>query len=464
MKKLNISGKDLKRIGIHDEQTVSLAKNILIKYFKQLPKKEALDIAKKVASNPDKFLNHPELGKIASRLKKKQASAPKSVRLRELRPYKIYGESYIEQGAIQQMETAMKLPIAVKGALMPDAHQGYGLPIGGVLAAENAVIPYGVGMDIGCRMCMSIYSLDTAGIQLNFKKWEQILDEHTRFGRAEFTEKKDDPVLDRPEFNEIKFLKSLQKKAYDQLGTSGHGNHFVDIGILEIHEAIPEKNLLPGTYLAVLSHSGSRGSGAEIARHYTRLAAQICELPKGAKSLAWLDLNSQEGQEYWKAMNWAGDYAAANHHFIHHKIAQAVGEEPLTMIENHHNFAWKEVQHDGTSLIVHRKGATPAHKEVLGIIPGSMATPAYIVRGLGNEDSINSAAHGAGRLMSRSDAKKRFSQKQIHELLKEKGILLIGAGTDEAPMAYKDIQEVMDLQKDLVRKAAVFYPKIVKME
>ena len=463
MKKLKLSGKDIRKTGIKEDRAISITKNVLEYHYKQLRKKEALEIVKKIIKNPDKYANHPELGQIAKALRKAPKSASKSVNLSKVKPYSIYGEEHIEQGALQQMDTAMRLPISIKGSLMPDAHQGYGLPIGGVVATKNAVIPYGVGMDIGCRMCMSIYDLGKDFIRSNADKLEKILNEHTRFGRSEFQEKKEHPVIDREEFKEISFLKSLQKKAYDQLGSSGHGNHFVDFGILEVKEAIPEKNLEPGKYFAILSHSGSRGSGAEIARHYTKIASQVCELPKGAKSLAWLDLSTQEGEEYWKAMNWAGDYSAANHHFIHDKLSKALGETPISRIENHHNFAWKEQQANGETWIVHRKGATPATKDVLGVIPGSMASPAYVVKGLGNEQSLNSAAHGAGRLMSRSEAKKRFSQNQLKDYLQVKGVTLLSAGIDEAPMAYKDINTVMSLQDDLVKKIAIFEPKIVKM-
>ena len=145
---------------------------------------------------------------------------------------------------------------------------------------------------------MSIYSIDVGDIRTKETKFKNLLNENTRFGRAEFQEHKSHPVLERPELNELGFLKSLKKKAYEQLGTSGHGNHFVDIGILEINEYLPEYDLQPGSYFAVLSHSGSRGPGAEIARHYTKIAMDKCELPKGARALAWLELSSQEGMEY----------------------------------------------------------------------------------------------------------------------------------------------------------------------
>jgi len=464
MKKLKISGKDLRSIGIKDDRALSITKNILEKYYKHTRKMDALDMVKKVIKHPDKFQKHPELGHVAKAIKQPEKSSKQSVSLSETKPYRIYGKDQIEQGALQQMETAMSLPISVKGALMPDAHQGYGLPIGGVVATKNQVIPYGVGMDIGCRMCLSIYNLDHSIIENHPHKLQKILNEHTRFGRSEFQDRKEHPIIDREEFQEIPFLKSLQKKAYDQLGTSGHGNHFVDVGILEIKEFIDEQRIAPGVYFAILSHSGSRGTGAEIARHYTKVASQLCELPKGAKSLAWLELTSQEGQEYWKAMNWAGDYSAANHHMIHQKLAKALGEEPLGILENHHNFAWKEMlPEDGEEFIVHRKGATPAKKDALGIIPGSMASPAYIVRGKGAPESLNSAAHGAGRRMSRGEAKRQFTTKALNDYLTTKGVLLMGGGTDESPMAYKDINEVMQHQEDMIDIIATFKPKIVRM-
>jgi tRNA-splicing ligase RtcB len=462
--KLNIQGKDLRRIGLKDERAASLAKQIMQKHYKDHKKEEALEILKKVIHNPDKFRNHPQLGKISEILTHKAPKQePVSTGMGKAGPYTIFGKDSIEKGALEQMETAMKLPISLKGALMPDAHQGYGMPIGGVLATENQVIPYGVGMDIGCRMCMSVYDLNINKIDSETTRLMRVLEENTRFGKAEFQGPREDPVLDRPELNEIGFLKSLKKKAYDQLGTSGHGNHFVDIGILELNQYVPEQDLPPGTYFAILSHSGSRGSGAEIARHYTHIAMDKCNLPKGARSLAWLDLDTEEGIEYWTAMNWAGAYSAANHHHIHDRLSGALGSQPLALFENHHNFAWHEKLSDGRQVIIHRKGATPATKGVLGIIPGSMADNGYLVRGRGSEEALNSAAHGAGRRMSRSQAKKQFSEKQMKKYLAERNIHLMGGGLDESPMAYKDISEVMRHQSDMVDILAVFKPRIVRM-
>jgi tRNA-splicing ligase RtcB len=194
-------------------------------------------------------------------------------------------------------------------------------------------------------------------------------------------------------------------------------------------------------------------------------------LPGEASNLAWLRLDEQEGHEYWMAMNLAGDYASACHHIIHQKIAKQLGRQPLKMVENHHNFAWKEMHvvdsADGgkaKEVIVHRKGATPADKNVLGIIPGSMTAPGFIEKGLGEEASVNSASHGAGRKMSRTSAIKSITHSQLNEVLAKHGVKLLGGGLDEAPFAYKDIHEVMKAQKHLVETIGLFYPKIVKMD
>jgi len=262
--------------------------------------------------------------------------------------------------------------------------------------------------------------------------------------------------------NEIPFIQNLKDKAWTQLGSSGGGNHFVEFGIMEFQAEDKELGIHEGTYLALLTHSGSRGLGAMIANHYTKLAMQLCKLPYEANHLAYFDLDSAEGQEYWMAMNLAGDYASACHEVIHEKVLSELGAERLAKIENHHNFAWKE-KWKGEDVIVHRKGATPAGEGVMGIIPGSMAAPGFSVRGKGEEQSINSASHGAGRLMSRTQAIKTLSRSEVSKKLEDLGITLIGADLDEAPMAYKNIHEVMAAQTDLVNVVASFHPKVVRM-
>lgn len=269
-------------------------------------------------------------------------------------------------------------------------------------------------------------------------------------------------MLERSEFKDIRFVKNLFDKAAGQLGTSGSGNHFVEWGIATITDAQNEWGLARGSYVALLSHSGSRGLGAQIAGHYTQVAKDLCPLPEKARHLAYLDLHSEAGQEYWLAMNLAGDYASACHHLIHKRLIASMGATLLARVENHHNFAWKEM-YEGKEVIVHRKGATPAGKGVLGVIPGSMTAPGFIVRGKGEVSSLQSASHGAGRLMSRTQAQKSITDQQLTQVLQEHGVTLIGGGLDEAPGAYKDINTVMAAQTDLVEVIGSFVPKVVRM-
>lgn len=463
-----LRGKHLMDIGYDEGKIVGIAVNAVQRSYKNRTRAYKLDLLKKVLHDPSQYINDDVFWKVAKELcaqKELQVEQLEFALKTQLPEYAVYGMEQIEPGAIHQMNQAMKLPISVSGALMPDAHHGYGLPIGGVLATKNAVIPYGVGVDIGCRMCLSVFDLDAKMITERTDYLEDLLLEYTRFGNKHVFERpKMHPVLDRDEFSTIPYVKTLRSRAAYQIGTSGGGNHFVEFGIVEFSEGQNVFNRLPGQYLALLSHSGSRGLGANIARFYTKLAQERCRLPEGARQLSWLGLDTEAGQEYWAAMNLAGDYASANHHQIHERIGKALGERHMVRVENHHNFAWKETDSSGNELIVHRKGATPASKGELGMIPGSMTAPGYIVRGKGNEKSLNSASHGAGRVMSRTQAKASIAPKFFKDHLKRSGIRLIGGGIDEAPMAYKNIKQVMNNQTDLVEVLGTFLPKIVRMD
>ncbi len=375
-------------------------------------------------------------------------------------PYRQWGTD-IEPESVQQLENACSLPVSVRGALMPDAHPGYGLPIGGVLATKNAVIPYAVGVDIACRMKMTVLDMPVSALEGKTQVLERAIAKETRFGiGSNFKHPRDHAVMDA-DWSVSPVTRRLKDKAWSQLGSSGSGNHFVEFGIFEVDNA--SLGIPPGQYLALLSHSGSRGAGATIAGHYSKLAMRHhAELPKELTHLAWLDLDLEDGQEYWAAMQLMGRYAEANHACIHRHMARNLGVRVLLDLENHHNFAWEE-EHDGEMVIVHRKGATPAGEGVLGIIPGSMASPTYIVRGKGNAASMRSAAHGAGRVMSRTKAKQTFAWSHVRKQLKERGVRLISAGLDEVPGVYKDIDTVMAAQEDLVERIATFHPKLVKM-
>jgi tRNA-splicing ligase RtcB len=458
--------RDLAAIGIPAGPSAEKAKQ-LFQQAKTAKRKmrDVQDDLKRVAGSPGEFVNHERYGALAQLLVE-HAAAQNTFRPRAKdAPYQIWGNN-LEPDAVRQLQNACKLPVAVAGALMPDAHVGYGLPIGGVLATNEAVIPYAVGVDIACRMKMTVLDLPVNTLRDGQSRLANALERETRFGiGATFRAPRQHDIMDR-DWNISALTLKLKDRARSQLGTSGSGNHFVEFGeLMVMNDAV---GLAAGRYLALLSHSGSRGTGAQIAQHYSRLARDLHpELPKELSHLAWLDLSSEPGQEYWAAMELMGQYAAANHALIHAHIAKTLGVDVLIDIENHHNYAWRErhTHPDGSEseMIVHRKGATPAGAGVLGIIPGSMGTPGYVVRGKGVASSLNSASHGAGRRMSRTKAKEMFNWDMAQRFLRARGVTLLSAGLDEVPMAYKDIDEVMAAQQDLVEPLARFEPRLVKM-
>ncbi|RYZ45251.1 MAG: RtcB family protein, partial [Sphingobacteriales bacterium] len=462
MKILKITPTTLLELGFSPSPAIPLITGTVGSFYHEGEEKAAMMHLKDLLSDPAAFLNDPVWKTCAEALMPKEDG---TISLKRSSPYNVYGQSQIEAGAMRQMDIAVQLPVSVAGALMPDAHQGYGLPIGGVLATRNAVIPYGVGVDIGCRMCLSIYDIPGSHLDTGFAQYKRELIANTKFGAGAGYHgqyKSDHAVLEDPAFRATPLARNLKDKAYTQLGSSGGGNHFVEFGIIEILDGENEFGIPSGNYLALLSHSGSRGLGAVTANHYTKLAKSICKLPKEAANLAYFGLDTAEGQEYWIAMNLAGNYASACHEVIHQKITKAIGAQLLARVENHHNFAWKEMV-NGEELIVHRKGATPAGNGVMGIIPGSMTAPGFLVRGKGNVASLNSASHGAGRQMSRTMANNSITKNMLREQLKTHGVTLIGGGTDEAPAAYKDIHAVMLAQTELVDVIAKFSPKLVRM-
>jgi tRNA-splicing ligase RtcB len=461
----NLKTKELSKIGYTNDQARSMVINTFSKHFKHHSKAEMMALLSAIKSQPETYVNDEIVGKIAATFieTEERCDHQNFSLLTETGRLKIYGSKEIQHSAKKQMEIAMSLPVTVQGALMPDAHTGYGLPIGGVLATKNAIIPYAVGVDIGCRMALTIIDETESLFKRYSHQMKVALKEQTHFGMEGSLEvQQEHEVMDSAGFNATPFLKALQGKAARQLGTSGGGNHFVEFGTITLYEdnalGLPAK-----TYVALLSHSGSRGLGANIANHYTKIAMDTCKLPREAKQLAWLSMDTEAGQEYFMSMNLAGDYAKACHDRIHANLLKALGLEPMTMVDNHHNFAWKQTMSDGQEVIVHRKGATPAHEGEMGIIPGSMASPAYLVMGKGEEQSLYSASHGAGRAMSRQRAKEGMTVSAMKKILANADVTLIGGSVEENPFAYKDIEAVIAAQKDLVEVQGRFMPKIVRM-
>lgn len=452
--------KDLIRLGVPLGEPQRRAVDFISQFILRGGDKARLeDEIRAIVATPALFAEDP----LRKEFAKSIVNAPPPPRVAPV-PWRQWGQG-LEQEAVNQMAKACLLPVSVAGALMPDAHVGYGLPIGGVLATENAVIPYAVGVDIACRMKMTVLDIPVRDLQNKQERLTRAIEAETRFGvGANFRARREHDVMDA-DWSVSPITLQNKDKAWSQLGTSGSGNHFVEFGLFTAHGRL--RQLEPGTYVALLSHSGSRGTGAAVCDHYSKIAfSEFPELPSELKRLAWLSLDTEAGQEYWAAMELMGRYAAANHACIHQHIAANLGATVLLDLENHHNFAWKEkhvIEGRERELIVHRKGATPAGEGVLGIIPGSMASPGYVVSGKGNAESLHSASHGAGRVMSRKAANQKFNWKDVKQFLRAQGVTLISAGLDEVPMAYKNINEVMAAQHDLVTVLGEFMPKLVKM-
>ncbi|MEJ7842356.1 MAG: RtcB family protein [Rubrobacter sp.] len=467
-----VTGRDLIENGWPEGPTIGLALAVVKKLNRAgMDDDSILRELEKTRAAPDEPAD-PALEPLAReivKLRDAETRASEHELRDEPRPYGVWGADLIEPGTTAQMENAMRLPISVGGALMPDAHLGYGLPVGGVLATNGVVIPWAVGVDIACRMRLSVYDVAPDLTENRKDNLTEVLLRSTNFGagsKYKESRRPEHEVMEDPAWEATPFLKGLKDTGLAQLGTSGSGNHFVEWGVFEAlgDEEIGGAFVAGHKYLALLSHSGSRGVGFKIANRYSKIAKKKHpELDKRVADLAWLDLTSEEGEEYWLSMQLAGRYASANHAVIHDKVSDALGEQVLTKVENHHNYAWSE-EVDGREAIVHRKGATPAGRGVMGVIPGSMGDPGYVVRGRGNSDSINSAAHGAGRRMSRTQAFKTLSEARWKEYLAERDITLIGGSLDEAPMAYKDVETVVGLQGDLVELVGRFTPKIVRMD
>lgn len=415
-----------------------------------------------VRRRPARYADHAVFGPLARLLLERPASAD-GLRA-ECVPRAVWGRELLDEATLAQFETACRLPVAARAAQMADGHVGYGLPIGGVLATRGTVIPYAVGVDIACRMRLSVFAEPVELLQTRRDDLKRALVTETRFGvGAEFSggERREHAVMDEPTWSEQPLLAALKDRAWAQLGSSGSGNHFAEWGELET-DGVEDLGLAGGRYLALLSHSGSRYLGGQVAEHFTKLAQARSALPPAARQLAWLDLDHDDGRAYWEAMSLAGRYAAANHELLHTHVARAAGLATRAVVENHHNFAWLET-HDGEELVVHRKGATPAGAGVLGIIPGSMGEAGYVVRGLGQPAALCSASHGAGRRLSRKQANATLTLAERTRWLAEAGVELLAGGLDESPQAYKRLPEVMRAQRDLVEPLAAFTPRVVLM-
>jgi tRNA-splicing ligase RtcB len=364
----------------------------------------------------------------------------------EKRPVKMWLND-IEEGALAQAKNLANLPFTFKHiALMPDAHQGYGMPIGGVMATKGVVVPNAVGVDIGCGMCAVKTDISSIGVGL----LKKIMSEIRQAVPVGF-KKHSEPQLGMPEMGTWSMSNIASKEylnAEKSLGTLGGGNHFIEI----------QKG--SDGHIWFMIHSGSRNLGKKVADHYNGLAVELNErwhskVP-AEWQLAFLPLDSDEGYAYIQEMNDCTRFAYANRQLMSHRIADILKVyancEILDTINIAHNYATME-HHFNQNVMVHRKGATAARKGQPGIIPGSQGTSSYIVRGKGNSESFESCSHGAGRKMGRKQAQRELNLAEEQKRLDDMGVIhgiRNEKDLDEAAGAYKDIVTVMANQTDLV--------------
>ncbi|WP_310991338.1 RtcB family protein [Aequorivita marina] len=363
----------------------------------------------------------------------------------------------IEEGALEQAKDLANLDIAYKHiAIMPDSHQGYGMPIGGILATKDAIIPNAVGVDIGCGMC----SLKTDLQELETDDLKNILRqirETVPVGFKHHDAKQDAewmPALD----GDLPIVSQEYERGRYQVGTLGGGNHFIEI----------QKG--SDGYIWLMVHSGSRNIGYTVANHYHKKAVEATKKRGDTvpKDLSYFLRNTEDYDNYFKEMNYCIAFALQNRKLMMQRVKDAFAEfvpevEFSNFINKPHNFAaWEN--HFGEKVMVHRKGATRAEKDEWGMIPGSQGASSFLVKGKGNAKAFNSCSHGAGRVMSRSQARKTLSLKKEVSQLKKMGVLHAlrhKKDLDEAPGSYKDINEVMKLQTDLINVEVELSPLAV---
>lgn len=370
-------------------------------------------------------------------------------------PVAIIGAEQIPANIYPQVEQIAQLPGVTRMALMPDAHPGMGWAIGSVTETEDRVFPNAVGVDIGCRMMLTLVHLPVSVAFEYRTQLAHVMTNISRFGMVGWDDDDDEHpdhhVMEDHRWKQHPVAKRFHDLAARQLGTSGGGNHFFDLMIGKTLRYAPwmeGSGLRVGDeFVAIMTHSGSRGTGAKIANHYQKVAQDYTNSKANGipRDLAWLDMSTDQGKEYWDAMDLMGRYAQANHEVIHNRFLEAAGLDLRMQLQNHHNFAWHE---DGK--IVHRKGATPAYRDMPGIIPGTSGGRSIVVNGLGNKEFINSSSHGAGRPFSRTEAKKRWSQIDANEMLNKVDVLHIGVTPDESPMAYKNPDDVFAAQEGVL--------------
>ncbi len=365
----------------------------------------------------------------------------------------------IENGAVEQAKALANLPFAFKHiSIMPDCHQGYGMPIGSILATRGVVVPNAVGVDIGCGMC----AMKTNIQEMDKTTLKQVMGTARTLIPLGFNwhDKDQDERLMPAGKDGLEIVARNYPKALKQIGTLGGGNHFIEI----------QKG--SDGFIWIMIHSGSRNLGYSVAKYYNEKAIELNQryhsVVTKKMELAFLPLETSEASDYLAEMQYCIDFALANRKLMMARMIEAlqinIGDFAHDEIINKsHNFAdWEN--HFGENVLVHRKGATRARAGELGMIPGSQGTASYIVRGMGNPDSFHSCSHGAGRKMGRKQAQRELDLQTEIDLLNAQGVIHSIRNIkdlDEATSAYKDIDVVMENQKDLAEIVVELKPLAV---
>lgn len=378
-------------------------------------------------------------------------------------PYTVFGREYvdIDEAAVQQLIDVLRITPAVAGAQMPDAQVGYGVSIGGVVKTRGVVLPDVVGFDIGCRMTLSVLDLPVDEFYTDRHNIWSVLQTQSWLGLGNLGNKhEDDPVMSDDLWRVDKTLARCRQNAAGQMGTLGRGNHFAFIGIAMIDGV---------KRLVLCTHGGSRNTGKEVAAYYTKLAVDLTHQRYTGvpKHIGWLDVDADEGKDYWRAMELMARYAEANHRLAHVRITKELGCAVIGRYTNAHNIATVE---DG--CVVMRKGAIRTEKGDLAIIPGSSGSPSYLVRGLNDRNNpgsnLNSGPHGAGRVCSTSASKAKFLElhkKDYADEMQKRDIWVSGVDGGETHHAYKDINQVVQAMVDAgaIEVVTKIIPKLVVM-
>ena len=383
----------------------------------------------------------------------------------------VFGAGLVDEKTIEQMRGAMNSEVVRLGSLQADGHYGYSAPIGAVLGMDNAVSPVSVGYDQACGMRAAQLNVQFSEIKDDLASYLHEMQRVIPIGLGKTHEKPiDHEIFNRPEWDEepLASMETRDGGLFEDfcrkvLGSAGAGNHFYSIVEAE-----------DGTAWSLI-HFGSRSPGYKLAEYFIALADK--EQPEVAKTtgLTWLTMESDAGQAYWQMHQFARDFAYAGRDHVGAKMAEILGTTEKFVVHNHHNHAEIE-EHEGQKLYVHRKGATPANVDEWGIIPGSMGDSSYVVQGLGNEESLRSSSHGAGRVMSRNAAHGKWDKKKgdwriaprvtrgaMDAWLKKEGVIVLGGDLDESPHVYKRIDEVMGAQTELVKAIVKLSPRGVVM-